>query len=118
MAKPFYTSMAATAYGLIDQFGTDVVVRVEGTAFTDPIEGTVTHTAPVDTTCKGLRTQFSEDYTPGALVEVGDEFWKITSRANPEDILVVAGVERQIIAVWPIDTTGDDFLICTVQTRV
>lgn len=114
----FYSDMAATATRLIGQFGkaAGALLRSRPVAYSDPVAGTVAFESSDDVACNAVRVGFDERYTPGALVEIGDQFWVLDELANPEDHLVIDGVAKKIVQVWPI-TPADEFIACRVQIR-
>jgi len=112
-----YAGITATASTLLDNFGkTTAIIRVKGTATSDPVTGTISYAAGTDTAINAVQVEHNEFYTPGALIEDGDLFWVLDGRANIEDDLVINDSVHNIIQTWPV-TPGGTFIAMRVQTR-
>ena len=118
----FYDEMAALVTELLapeseDGFGvTTAWVRHTPIASSDPVLGTVTQGTPVDIPCNAVKVDHDERYTPGALIETGDQFWVLDTWPGLEDDLKVADDLHNIIQAWPIKP-GDTIIGARIQTR-
>ena len=112
-----YSGIIATASDLLDKFGkTTAIVRVKGAATSDPVTGTISYAASTDTPIEAVEVEHNDFYTPGAVIEDGDIFWVLDSRANPEDELVINDAVHNIVQTWPVAPSGE-FIAMRVQTR-
>lgn len=107
MAGFDYNKSAATALGLLRQFGQPVTLRRVISIVSDPVAGSVGGT-PQTIQTTGARTRLAVDFFEGSRVEVGDQMWLLSNEQAPRitDVLLLDNVPWPILAIQEISPAG------------
>lgn len=106
-----YAASAATALGLLRQFGRPVTILRKTGVTSDPVAGTVAGTpASVETT--GARVKLAKDFFEGTHVQVGDQMWLLSAEQEPlmTDALQIDGHAWPIVAIAAVNPAGTPVL--------
>lgn len=106
-----YAKSAATALGLLQQFGQPVTLLRKSAVTSDPVAGTVAGT-PTSVVTTGARTRLAKDFFEGTHVQVGDQLWLLSSEQAPvmTDLLQIDGHGWPIVAIQEINPGGTPVL--------